>query len=78
MHCLYPGAKTNSFHTIDLDANSVVTWKKMTLVSYFLILPPLCAALQIKWSVCDSLMLVEATASRALDCKCSLRGPALV
>lgn len=71
--------KTNNFHQIDLDANGVLTHGgKWHLFPIFLFFPPLCAALQIKWSVCDSLMLAEATASRALDCKCSLRGPALV
>lgn len=71
--------KTNNFHQIDLDANGVLTHgRKGHLFPIFLFFPPLCTALQIKWSVCDSLMLAEATASRALDCKCSLRGPAPV
>lgn len=52
-------------HMVENDTRS--------LFSY--LFPSLHTALQIKWSVCDSLTLVEATASRALDCKCSLRGP---
>lgn len=83
MHHLSPRAKNQQLSSdwFRCKCCSHKRWK-MTLVSHFLTppppQPPLCSALQIKWSVCDSLMLAEATASRALDCKCSLRGPAPV